>query len=116
MDGGTIAYSETLYTDKRTEENDGAGASVHGFNNESLRSRSFWQKGTLIRQFIFGVSLDRSTHNLDKMKYSLSDDANDLIITTELQPKSLIPEPTAGPQSTTRSFAAIEQRRVFHRK
>lgn len=115
--GQPISGTEILFTDRRKEENESLdrATSTGKYTVNTVRSKSYWQKRSLIREFIFGVSLNRGTQTLDKRKYLLSTDGKTLTVTTVFQPKSSVDPATNGSFGDMRFHGPIEQTLIFRK-
>jgi hypothetical protein len=108
--GHSIAFSETLYTDKRKEENFDANGTNSGFGKVTITSKSYWKKRSIIREFIYNKSDARIAYLLDRQVFSLSKDGRVLTITTEYQPNmqpSLVLGSTPVPTRPTPAVAEL---------
>jgi len=115
--GDETSYNEVLYTDNRKEDNGGSYASG-SYDTRTVKSRSFWQKRTLIREYLFGVGLTRGLSirylKLDRVRFLLSEDGKKLTVATVLVPASSIGSPSMGP-STPQFSSNLEEREVYNK-
>jgi hypothetical protein len=118
--GKQESYSETLYSDKRMEENaESVGAS--SLNPE--KSKTYWRKRTLIREILPGPSSASRIYSggpvLERIEYSLSKDGRKLIVTavfrSEYSPYHSAQGAVRSPQRPTYR-PIIGDRQVFNRK
>ena len=116
--GNKVKYTESLYTDKRKEENiDFSGVTFReGFGKVVITSKSYWKKRAIIREFIYSKSDIRVAYLMDRQRLELSADGNTLTITTEFQPN--IQTTTTSGEAIPRpgDMSTVERKLVFVRK
>lgn len=108
--GQPMVSTETLYTDKRKEENFDTNGVNGGFGKLTITSKSYWKKRSIIREFIYNKSDARIAYLLDRQIFSLSIDGKVLTITTEYQPNmqpSLLRGSTPVPTTPTSVVAEL---------
>jgi len=119
--GQQETYSETLYSDKRKEEN---AESVGASSLDPEKSKTYWRKQTLIREILPGPSSTRrmfvGVPILERTEYSLSKDGKKLIVTAVFRSEDSPYHPSRGSVTSSRrrstSRPTIGDRQAFNKK